>query len=221
MLLNGPDAIYARSSRRRGYVESAISIRWRSAHCEQWRSLRVYCDGSGDDTMGFLKPMARFATWDRQAALKSLETALVCVQVDLGEFPFDCKEIEDLVVALQIEVDRSLLSSNGLITRRDCGEFPSISDGYLFLDLESGHQSISRSARVSEVPSLNLAANALDEGLRRLATPVDRANWLEAYDWSPTEISGRKGWKWDGSNDTVSEQNMKPNKAQHRTADPL
>ena len=206
MLLNGPAAIYEASTGSSRYLESVLSIRWRSAQCEQWRSLRIYCDGNGDVAEGFLKPMARFATWNRSAALESLEPGLMSVHVDLGEFPFDCVEIEDLVVALQMEADRSMLSLNGLATRRECREFPDVSDGYLFVDLASGHQGISRSAWISEARSLNQAANALNEGLRRQVALVERADWLEAYDWSPNEISGRRGWRWDGSSDTASEQ---------------
>lgn len=70
LLLNGPDAIYARPRDSSRYVESVLSVKWRSAQCEQWRSVIIYCDGNGDEVAGFLKPLARFASWDRKTALK-------------------------------------------------------------------------------------------------------------------------------------------------------
>jgi hypothetical protein len=166
---------------------------------EKWRSLRIYCDGNGDEDVGFLKPMARFATWDRKRAIEARLPALDSVRVELGEFPFDSAEIEDRVVALQTEVDRAGIRSYGLGTRRNFGEFPSVADGYLFVDLVSGHQVVSRSAWISEAHRLNRAAEDLNKALHRHSTEVDRAHWLEAYDWSPREISERKGWEWNGS----------------------
>lgn len=199
LLLTGPDAIYARPRDSSRYVESVLSIRWRSAQCEQWRSVRIYCDGNGDEVAGFLKPLARFASWDRKTALEARQPALTGVRVELSEFPFDSTDIEDRVIALQAEVDRAMISSNGLGTRRDYGAFPSVADGYLFVDLVSGHQNISRSAWISEAPRLNRAAEDLNVALRRHSTPADRADWLELYDWSPSELADRQGWEWDGS----------------------
>jgi hypothetical protein len=199
LLVTGPSAIYAQPRDSSRYVESVISIRWRSAQCEQWRSVRIYCDGNGDEVEGFLKPLARFATWDRKTALEVRPPALTSVRIELSEFPFDSTDIEDRVVALQTEVDRAMISSYGLGTRRDYGDFPDVTGGYLFVDLVSGHQDVSRSAWISEAPRLNRAAEDLSEALRRHSTPVDRAKWLEAYDWSPDELADRKGWEWDGS----------------------
>lgn len=199
LLLAGPDAIYARPRDSGRYVESVLSIRWRSAQCEQWRSIRIYCDGNGNDSVGFLKPMARFATWDRKTAIETRQPAFASVRVELAEFPLESSEIEDRVAAIQTEADRASFRSHGLATKRNFGDFPSVAGGYLFVDLFSGHQGVSRSAWVSEVQGLNRAAEDLNEALHRHSTPLNRADWFEAYDWSPREITDRQGWEWNGS----------------------
>lgn len=198
MLIDGPYHIYSRAGESRRCVSTALSLKWHSAQYEQWRSVRIYCDGNGDEEVGYLKPMARFANWDRKTDLALKQSPWPSVRVELSDFPFDSTHIEDRVIALQKEVDRAMIRSYGLVTRRDYGDSPSVADGYLFVDLGSGHQDVSRSAWISEAPCLNRAAEDLYDALRRHSTPVDRANWLESYDWSPSELAHQKMWKWDG-----------------------
>ena len=199
MLISGPSAIYAQRHDSSRYVESVISMRWRSAQCEQWRSVRIYCDGNGDEVAGYLRPLVRFANWDRRTALERRESAWTSVSVELAELPFDSPDIENRVIALQRAMDRPSIGSHGWVTRRNHPELPAIEAGFLFVYLESGHQSASRSAWVSEAEQLNRAAEELSDCLRRHSAPVNRSEWLEAYDWSPGEITSRHGWKWDGS----------------------
>ena len=199
MLLSGPDAIYYRDPDRRLYVEGAISMRWASAQHEQFESVKIYCDGNGDEAEGFLRPMVRFASWDRAKAWSEPQSALSSVVVDLAALPFDSLELEAAVACLQAEVDSPLLSEHGLKTKREFGVFPGVALGHLDVTVISSHQEVSRSLWVSEAPRLYNAVMNLKVTLRSLSTPLDRTNWLESYDWSPDQMIGKAGWEWDGS----------------------
>lgn len=198
-LLSGPAAIFTNPPDGSRYGESAISIKWHSANFKLWESVNLYCDGNGDEAEGFLKPMVRFASWDRKRASSEGNSVQSSMIVELATLPFDSPELERAVVRLQMEVDQPLISKYGLITRRNFPDFPIMSEGHLHVSMLAVYQDVSRSAWVSEAPRLHRVVNEVKEVLRNLAQPVERKCWLESYEWSPDEWDERQGWKWDGS----------------------
>src|SRR6266403_637673 len=69
MLLSGPESLYPAGGDGNSYLWSTVSMRWHSQTFDSWRSVRVYCDANGSDEEGYLEPMARFASWDRERDL--------------------------------------------------------------------------------------------------------------------------------------------------------
>ncbi len=72
-LLSGPGSVYPADKNRALYLESSISIQWRSEDLRNFRSMRIYCDASGDDEEGYLEPMVRFASWNRSEDIHALK----------------------------------------------------------------------------------------------------------------------------------------------------
>jgi hypothetical protein len=199
MLLSGPEAVYPNTNDKHGYVCSDIYIKWHSADFGQWSSIRIYSDGDGDEIRGYLNPMIRFANWDRKKAMAEDQDPLSSVSVVLSTLPFESIEVTNSIIALQTEIDRPLLRERSFTTKRQCSDSPEFTGGHLSVEVSSGWQSISRSAWITESPGLHKVIENLKETLQRAMSIVAREDWLEYYDWSPSEIAGRRGWKWDGS----------------------
>ena len=99
-LLDGPKTIYSSRGNSHSYLESMISIRWHSETFDEWRSVRVYCDANGSDEDGYLEPMVRFTTWDREKDL-ALQPTWPNVLIELATLLIDSLELQSAVHRLQ------------------------------------------------------------------------------------------------------------------------
>src|SRR5437870_1818786 len=122
-LLSGPESIYPVGGDGHSYVWSTVSMRWHSQTFSEWRSVRVYCDANGSDDEGYLEPMVRFASWDRENDILRVRPPWPNVLVELEGLPIDSLDLQAVVRRLQEALAQVPIVAHGLPTRRNFGEF--------------------------------------------------------------------------------------------------
>jgi hypothetical protein len=198
MLVDGPNLILKKDEDGPSCIEKCVSIVWAHESRVQLRSVHIYCDASGSDEEGYLKPIVRFASWERKKDVIELRPAWPQVVVELAELPSNSVELQTVVQTLQVVVGSIPFAPKGLATYRNFGELPEGSHDEVTIGLSSGWQYLERRLFVCEAPGLYEAVQQAETLLRKLGTIVDRNSWEEMYDQAPKDLVRDKSWRWNG-----------------------
>ena len=197
MLVEGPRTIHRSNAIGNTYVESSTALFWNCPTFSRFRSCRIYCDACGDEDSGFLKPMVRFAHWERGEDVRNLKTSWPNVVVCLSELPLDCSTLQLQIETLQRRIDTESFIYFGLPVRRNFGENVECGGGRFRIETIAGWQSLNREFWVPDDSDWM----AIFDTIQRVVDTVGRAavlpDWVERYDHSPAQIATNTAWEWD------------------------
>lgn len=195
LLVRGPETIHLSDAIGRTYVSAASSLFWHCREFVRFRSCRIYCDACGDESSGFLLPLARLASWNRSRQAQGEDGAWPNFEVELLELPLDCIELQQAIGQMQQQLDQPQLQHFGLPTRRDFGESKTSDAGHLTIKSSAGSQWLERSFWIAEAEQFKPTFDGIVNVVRRLGSAVDTNRWVEQYDQTPLGISC--SWHWD------------------------
>jgi hypothetical protein len=205
MLVTGPDTIHEAASVGNSYVEASTSLHLNNSSFTSFQSCRIYCDACGDDESGYLQPLARIATWDRDADMKITGLQWPNVDIRILEIELDCPALQNEIETLQKRMDANVLTSHGLPTRRNFGDAELGSQGVLRIETRAGWQRLSRQMWLGETPQFLDTFDSLCGVIENIGRPIDVANWVERHEHSPEILSTGKWWDWNYTPQPVGE----------------
>ena len=182
-----------------GWLEPELKLRWWHNGYRAWESLIIYCDNTVNRDEHFLKPLIRYARWERQKDMRQMP-AWPTVDIRLSYFEEHLDWVNAKVKLLQDALAHAPFVAFGLTLQRDAPD----------MQLDGARGTISIYSR-NGIQAIEYTSDALPPGdkvtelffdtfqdLLNIMQPISREGWKEAYDydWSDTDV--RKSWYWDG-----------------------
>jgi hypothetical protein len=200
-LVHGPRALFPPETLDDfGWLEPELRLIYWKPPMKTYVSLAIYCDNTANRETNFLRPIIRFAQWDRYHDLAT-HPAWPTTDIQLSYFDdqFDC--VHQQVYAFHTALTHLPFSPFGISAQRDMPVLPTDdSTGELEIVVSNGVQRLEFSTPA--LPAVNHITQhffTLFEMLSSILQPFDRNGWRERYDYNLDTLYPLKAWDWDGT----------------------
>ena len=178
-----------------GWLEPQLRITLVHGWVKKHESISVYVDCSMNRNEGFLSPILRYCSWNREADMHGQNT-WPSIQVRLGKMK-DQSEVSSLMIGIQRGLTGIRFEPVGLQPERnepnvnDEPQYPSYS-----LYLWNACQQIDYTSRSIAGDTLKPQVFATFNALLGAMVEVDKQGWRERFDHNLKPESSRKDWEW-------------------------
>jgi hypothetical protein len=185
-LITGPRAIFPPSDNN-GWLEKDISVYIHYFGDHRLQQISLWSDSTMNREENFLKPVIRFAHWERQNDMDKLKAGIPVMWPDVRIFLGYIKEelfndLNDAIIDVQKHIPSLQFKPLGISLQRDVVDLNSDHSRNLEIWVRNGVQSISYYSPFIENDVFCKKVLDLKNIMLKSMHPFDHSGWKERYD---------------------------------------
>jgi hypothetical protein len=200
-LVRGPRALFPPQALDDfGWLEPELRLVYWQPPMKRYESLAIFCDSTVNREVQFLRPVIRYARWDRYHDLATRPT-WPTTDIRLSYFDDQFDHVHQQVYAFHTRVTQLPFTPFGISAERDLPTLAtSDDDGEVEMRVRNGIQTLEFTTPALADDPLTADIFTLRNLLLSLLQPFDRTGWRERYNDNLEARSPLQSWDWDGIN---------------------
>jgi len=200
-LVHGPRALFPPETLDDfGWLEPELRLVYWKAPMKTYESLAIYCDNTVNRETKFLRPVVRFARWNRYHDLAT-RPIWPTTDIQLSYFDDQFDRIHQEVYSFHMAITHMPFTPFGISAQREVPTLPTEdSGGELEIVVSNGVQTLEFATPALSADNLVTERFfTLFEMLTSILQPFDRNGWRERYNCNLDALYPLKAWDWNGT----------------------